>query len=215
MPCWHSAWSDAAAAAMSETAKPPETVPARTGPTPVELYDDKAYSAHAIHMVRTAATGHVALSQMADHKANILMGVTFLVFTLSITEFGAGNYRIALLILVLSAFISAMFAMAAVMPTTAPPRLTDDELDNLLFFGVFTGLEQEEFVRRLMVRSETDGRVLSTMLRDIYQNGTVLQRKKYRYLSLAFRTFRIGLVLAFAAFALENGAEILRFVTAH
>ena len=178
---------------------------------PAERYDDQTYSAHAIHMVRTAATGHVALSQMADHKANILMGVTFLVFTLSITEFGAGNYRIALLVLVLSAFISAMFAMAAVMPTTTPPRLTDDELDNLLFFGVFTGLEQEEFVRRLMVRSETDGGVLSTMLRDIYQNGTVLRRKKYRYLSFAFRTFRIGLVLAFAAFALENGGEIVRF----
>lgn len=216
MPCWRSAWSDAAAAAMSDTAKPPDTVPEEAGKSPssLEPYDDRAYSAHAIHMVRTAAAGHVALSQMADHKANILMGVTFLVFTLSITEFGAGNYRIALLVLVLSAFISAMFAMAAVMPTTAPPRLSDDELDNLLFFGVFTALEQEEFVRRLMVRAETDGRVLSTMLRDIYQNGTVLQRKKYRYLSFAFSTFRVGLVLAFLAFALENGAEILRFAGA-
>lgn len=176
-------------------------------------YDDRTVSVHAIHMVRTAMTSHVALSQMADHKANILMGVTFLVFTLSVTAFGKGDYRIALLILVLSAFVSAMFAMAAVMPRTAPPRLPDGELDNLLFFGVFTALEQEEFVARMMSRCDSDGRVLSTMLRDIYQNGAVLQHRKYRYLSYAFRTFRVGLVLAFIAFVLENGAEILAFPT--
>ena len=202
---------------MAETVKPPETgadaAKAGMNPSPAELYDDREYSPHAIHMVRTAMTSHVALSQMADHKANILMGVTFLVFTLSVTEFGAGNYRIALLVLVLSAFVSAMFAMAAVMPKTAPPKLPDDELDNLLFFGVFTGLEQEEFVHRLMSRSETDGRVLSTMLRDIYQNGAVLQHRKYRYLSFAFRTFRIGLVLAFVAFVLENGVELMQLAS--
>lgn len=203
---------------MPETAKPVETGPdaGKSGmtPSPSEPYDGREYSVHAIHMMRTAMTNHVALSQMADHKANILMGVTFLVFTLSVSAFGGGDYRISLLILVLSAFVSAMFAMAAVMPKTAPPRLPDGEFDNLLFFGVFTGLEQEEFVDRLMARAETDGRVLSTMLRDIYQNGAVLQHKKYRYLSVAFSTFRIGLVLAFVAFVLENGAEILRFAGA-
>jgi hypothetical protein len=202
---------------MSETVNAQETGSdmAGAGPrdgeavAPLDAYDEGAYSVHAIHMVRTALTNHIALSQMADHKANILMGVTFLVFTLSVSAFGAGHFRIALLILVISAFVSAMFAMAAVMPKTAPPRLPDDELDNLLFFGVFTGLPQEEFVRRLMRRSETDGRVLSTMLRDLYQNGSVLQHRKYRYLSIAFRTFRIGLVLSLIAFILENGAEFV------
>ncbi|CCA91575.1 MULTISPECIES: Pycsar system effector family protein [unclassified Novosphingobium] len=203
---------------MSETVKPEEAasdVPACHGPARHEpdrrqagLYDDRTYSVHAIHMVRTAMTNHAVLSQMADHKANILMGVTFLVFTLSVSAFGGGNYRVSLLILVLSAFLSALFAMAAVTPKVTPPKLSDDELDNLLFFGVFTGLPQEEFIDRAMQRAETDGRVLSTMLRDIYQNGVVLQRKKYRYLSYAFRTFRIGLVLAFAAFVLEAAVPI-------
>lgn len=175
-------------------------------------HEGATYSANAIHMVRTALTNHVALSAMADRKANILMGVTFLVFTLSINAFSNGNYRLALLVLLLFAFLSALFAMAAVVPKTSPPKLTDDELDNLLFFGVFTGLEQEEFVERLMRRCETDELVLSTMLRDLYQNGTVLQRKKYRYLSLAFRTFRIGLILSLLVFVLENGTQILGFV---
>lgn len=203
---------------MSETLKQrgpePGQGPAGTEISPAADHDGGVYSVNAIHMVRTALTSHVALSAMADRKANILMGVTFLVFTLSVSAFSNGNYRIALLILVLSAFLSAMFAMAAVMPKTSPPVLADHDLDNLLFFGVFTGLQQEEFVERLMRRCETDELVLSTMLRDLYQNGTVLQQKKYRYLSLAFRTFRIGLVLSLVAFVLENGTQILRFVGA-
>lgn len=204
---------------MSDAAKPLESGSAAGGgegeqPSPAAGDEDRVYSANAIHMVRTASGNHVALSAMADRKANILMGVTFLVFTLSVSAFSNGNYRIALLILVLSAFASAMFAMAAVMPKTSPPVLADDELDNLLFFGVFTGLQQEEFVARLMRRCETDDLVLSTMLRDLYQNGKVLQNKKYRYLSLAFRTFRTGLVLSMTAFVLENGTQILGFIGA-
>ncbi|GGC06044.1 hypothetical protein GCM10011494_25860 [Novosphingobium endophyticum] len=199
---------------MSGTVKSSEAGSDAGEASPAQLYDGGTYSAHAVHMVRTAMANHVALSQMADHKANILMGVTFLVFTLSVTAFGSGTSPFALLILVLSAFVSAMFAMAAVMPKTTPPKLSGDEYDNLLFFGVFTELEQEDFVDRVMSRSETDGRVLSAMLRDIYQNGAVLRRKKYRYLSFAFRAFRTGLVLAFVAFALENGAEFLDFSSA-
>ena len=37
------------------------------------------------------------------------------------------------------------------------------------------------------------------MLRDIYQNGQVLQHKKYKYLGAAYRAFLIGLVLTLAA----------------
>ena len=41
------------------------------------------------------------------------------------------------------------------------------------------------------------------MLRDIYQNGQVLQHKKYKYLGYAYRIFLTGLVLSFATFAVE------------
>jgi len=171
--------------------------------------DDPDYSVHAIHMVRTAMTNHLALSQMADQKANILMGANFLVFTLAVSEFSRGNHQFALLVLVFTAFISAMLAMVAVVPKTAPPSLADDAHINLLFFGVFTGFPQEEFVERVLHRAQSDHTVLSTMLRDIYQNGSVLQKKKYRFLAYAFNTFRVGLVLAFALFLIENRAMVV------
>ncbi|TCM19790.1 hypothetical protein EDF56_103433 [Novosphingobium sp. PhB165] len=172
----------------------------------------RTVSVHSIHMVRTAMTNHMALSQMADQKANILMGTTFLVFTLSMREFDAGHYRYSLLILVCFAFVSALLAMGAVMPRTRAPKLEDERLDNLLFFGVFTALDQEVFVQRMLDRAATDEAVLTTMLRDIHQNGTVLQRQKYRFLGLAFQCLRAGLVLAMIAFLIENRQAFAAFL---
>lgn len=167
-------------------------------------FDNTGYSVHAIHLVRTAMTNHMALSQMADQKANILLGANFLAFTLAVGQFGGGRYSVSLLVLAVTAFFSALLAIVAVVPKTAT-RIDLDRSDaNLLFFGTYTTLAQEEWVERIMVRAETDGRVLSTMLRDIYQNGSVLAAKKYRYLGYAFNVFRIGLIVAFLLFLFEN-----------
>lgn len=169
----------------------------------LEKYDDTKYSAHAIHMVRTSMTVQMQLSQMADQKASLLMGATFVVFSIAVGQAGASSYKISLMILALSAFISASLSVAAVVPKIAakPPQ---GGRRNLLFFGVFTHMSETDFIDEMMWSSETDGRVLSTMARDIYQNGMVLQTKKYRLLAYAYRTFQIGLTLTFFVFLYES-----------
>jgi hypothetical protein len=154
-------------------------------------------------MVRTSMTVHMQLSQMADQKASLLMGATFVVFSIAVGQATAGSYRLSLLILALSAFISASLAVAAVVPKVMakPPA---GGRRNLLFFGVFTHMPEDDYVDAMMQASETDGRVLSTMARDIYQNGMVLQKKKYRMLAYAFRSFQIGLTITFVLFLYES-----------
>lgn len=166
-------------------------------------YDDTKYSAHAVHLVRTSMTVNMALSQMADQKASILMGATFVVFSIAIGQVTSGSYQVSLLILALSAFVSATFAVAAIVPKiiTRPP---DGSRPNPMFFGVFAHMSEDDFIDTLMRASETDGRVLSTMLRDIHQNGMVLQNKKYKFLAIAFRTFQVGLAVTFLVFLYEN-----------
>lgn len=170
-------------------------------------YDDAVYSNHAIHMLRTSQTVHMQLSQMADQKASLLMGATFVVFSIAVGQATAGTYKLSLLILALSAFISASFAVAAVVPKimVKPPR--GSKL-NLLFFGVFTHMPEDDYINQMMAASETDGRVLSTMARDIYQNGMVLQKKKYRLLAYAYRTFQVGLSITFVLFLYESHEAI-------
>lgn len=174
----------------------------------MQLYDKSSYSAHAIHMARTAMTANLMLSQMADQKASILMGATFVVFTIAVGQAANGTYQLSLLVLALSAFVSAMFAVAAVVPRF-DAGLQPGQRPNLLFFGAFAQMEEDEYIDRLMQACEKDGRVLSTMLRDIHQNGMVLQKKKFRQLSHAYRSFQVGLIVTFAVFLYESSGSLV------
>ncbi len=41
------------------------------------------------------------------------------------------------------------------------------------------------------------------MMHDIYQNGRVLAQRKYRFLTLAYRLFIIGLIATLISFLIE------------
>ncbi|HMJ93403.1 MAG TPA: Pycsar system effector family protein [Allosphingosinicella sp.] len=166
---------------------------AREGETPV-------YPANAVHMVRTTQLAQLQLSAMADHKASILMGATFVIFTITLGQAHGAAVPLPLLILGVSAFFSAVFAVAAVLPAT---RTSRDSPLNLLFFGSFTQLGEDEYLEKLTERLKSEDSIYRTMGRDIYQNGTVLARKKYRFLGIAYRIFLAGLTASFIAFVVQ------------
>jgi hypothetical protein len=180
---------------------PPE--PPAPAPQPASL--PATYSVHAIHLVRTAVQANLSLSQMADQKASILMGATFVVFTIAVGQASRGDFSASLLILAFFAFLSAFCAVFAVLPSVRPPSGPSNDA-NLMFFGVFSQMSEDEFATSVLSRLGADETVFRTMLRDIYQNGQVLQRKKYRFLGYAYRLFLIGLTVTFIAFLMEHTA---------
>jgi len=157
----------------------------------------RAYSPNAIHLVRTAQQLTLQLSQMADHKASILMGATFVVFTISVGQARSGGFSISLMLLAFFSFVSAMLAVFAVLPSIGGKPKGQP---NILFFGVFTRFDEDAFADRVLDVLHDDEQIYRTMLRDIHQNGQVLQAKKYRYLGLAYRTFLVGLTVTFLSF---------------
>ncbi len=162
---------------------------------------EREYPPNAVHMMRTTQLAHLQLSAMADHKASILMGATFVIFTITIGQSRGAAAPLPLLILGGAAFFSAIFAVLAILPVTS--RRPSGGPVNLLFFGSFTRLSEEEFLDRITERLASDDSVYRTMARDIYQNGLVLQHKKYRLLGYAYRVFLVGLVASCAAFVVE------------
>lgn len=153
------------------------------------------YSVHAIHLVRTAIQANLMLSQMADQKASMLLAATLVVFTIAVGQAGNGPHAPALLVLALFAFLAALCAVVTVLPSVQSPVSHPDDA-NLLFFGVFSDLDEAEFCNRLLPRLTSDEGVFRVMLRDLHQNGQVLQRKKYRWLGRAYWLFLTGLVLS-------------------
>ena len=160
--------------------------------------EEPRYPVNAAHLMRTTQLAQLQLSAMADTKASILMGATFVIFTITIGKAQGDTAPLPLLILGAFAFISAIFAILAVLPVTRRRKSTTK--DNILFFGVFTQMPEEEFIEEITSRLSSDHRIYRTMARDIHQAGMVLQKKKYRMLAYAYRTLLVGLVASGLAF---------------
>ncbi len=158
------------------------------------------YPPNAAHLMRTAQLAQIQLSAMADHKASILMGATFVIFTITIGQARTSSAPIPLLILGGAAFFSAICAVLAVLPITRRRKPKGEP--NLLFFGTFTQMEEDAFIEQLIGRLHSDDSIYRTMARDIYQAGSVLQNKKYRMLGWAYRLFLAGLVASCAAYVM-------------
>ena len=167
------------------------------------------FPTNAVHLVRTTQQITMQLSQMADQKASILMGATFVVFTLAIGQArtGGGTLAAPLTILATFAFLSALLAVSAVLPRvgTAPPAPDADGKDrgNILFFGLFAQMSEDDYIAAIKARLRSEEDMYEAMLRDTWQNGVVLARRKYRLLGYAYRLFIAGLTLTFVAFAYE------------
>ncbi len=161
----------------------------------------RTFPPNAIHLVRTTQQINVTLSQMADQKASILMGATFVVFTISVGQASKQGLTISLSVLIIFAFLSAMLAVIAIMPAVRPKPNTKR---NVLFFGWFTNMSEDEYVEEVLDDLASDELIYRTMLRDVYQNGMVLQHKKYRYLGYAYRAFLAGLVLTVVCLIAES-----------
>lgn len=162
-----------------------------------------AFSPNAVHLMRTAQLNGVTHARMADQKASILLGATFLVFSLSITRALTGDMPVALSVLAGFSFASSLGAVMAVLPAVDRPKPAETKRGNLLFFGHFAWRDEEEWTDELLAALETDESVFRTMAHDLYQNGQVLLAKKFRYLSLAYRVFIAGLVVTLLVFAVE------------
>jgi len=164
---------------------------------------ERVYPVNAAHMMRTAQLAQLQLSAMADTKASILMGATFVIFTITIGQARSGGAApLPLLILGGAAFFSAIFAVLAIIPKIGRGKPPSEA--NILFFGVFSRMDEAAFIEEVTARLESDDSIYRTMARDIHQAGMVLQTKKYRLLGIAYWVFLAGLVASGAAYVIER-----------
>ena len=155
--------------------------------------------ADEVQAVRTAVQMQYQLSAMADQKAGLLMGASFVVFTIAMANALArgGELPIAMLILGASAFLAAICAAVSVLPTVSGgPK----ERRNLMFFGGFEDMDEDSYVAAMLDRLTNDEKMLAMMAHDVFQNGQVLAHKKYRLLRLAYLLFIGGLVASLVTF---------------
>ena len=163
----------------------------------------RKFGGDAIQAIRTASQAHYHLSAMADRKASMLMGASFVVFSISVTQSARGELPLAMLVLGVSSFLSSLIAAITVMPSVVGGKQLQGRR-NLMFFGGFADMSEEDYVEEMLDRLEDQPRFLEMVARDVYQNGQVLAHKKYRLLKIAYSIFIVGLAASGVAFIMTG-----------
>lgn len=160
-------------------------------------------------MLRLTSENHLKLSDMADHKANILISVNSIIISVILSvllrKLQTDTYLtfptiLFLLVAVTTIVISIMATRPKVSGGTFSEQDVLDKKTNLLFFGNFHKVSYEKYevaMRKMMV--DTDY-LYGSLIKDIYSLGTVLGRK-YKLVRLAYNIFMIGIITSVIAFA--------------
>ena len=148
-------------------------------------------------LLRTVQQHHVQLSALADTKAGLIITISSIVLTIALSRAGDPQLRAALLTLAVACLIALVLAIIAVLPTFAPTSVSrSTAARNLLFFGHFGPLTEDEFLDEMERVLTSDAMLYESALRDIYGLGVYLYRKKYRMLRFAYVALLAGFVLA-------------------
>lgn len=166
-------------------------------------HPDYEFPKEVHNLLVVAQTTHVQLSAMADSKASILMGAAYVVFTLTLGEITKTSATLPLLILGGFSFAATVLSVLAIRPKIMKPGKKSDARTNFLFFGSFAGIGEEEYIDHVIDTLRTEESVYRAMARDLYQNGRVLNQRKYKYLSHAYAVFMVGIVTTLIAFCYE------------
>ncbi|HZP67531.1 MAG TPA: Pycsar system effector family protein [Rudaea sp.] len=162
----------------------------------------------ADNFLRTTQQHHVALSSMADTKANIIITCSSIVLTLTFGRISDPELRVSVLTLGGFTLLALLLAILAVLPKYRPLKLKDERLPptfNLLFFGHFSELSRQRYLEEMARVMVPDGSLYATWVADIYSLGSYLGRHKYWYLRLSYLFFLTGFVLA----CLEQGWRLI------
>ena len=163
------------------------------------------------NILRVNHGNQMRLGLMADAKANIMITVTSIVFSVTVANLDNEAIRWPLLGFAFGCFLALLFAIFAIIPNTDYPKVKgSNEIDrespifNPLFFGHFAHLDIHEYKEDYAKILMTDDSVYDSMAGDIYGQGKILALKKYKYLKWSYTSFLWGMTTAIIIFIVQN-----------
>ena len=163
------------------------------------------------NILRVNHGNQMRLGLMADAKANIMITVTSIVFSVTVANLDNEVMKWPLLGFAFGCFLALLFAIFAIIPNTNYPKVKGtNEIDrnspifNPLFFGHFAHLDIHEYKEDYAKILMTDDSVYDSMAGDIYGQGKILALKKYKYLKWSYNSFLMGMSSAIIIFVVQN-----------
>jgi hypothetical protein len=156
---------------------------------------------------RVVYRNHINLSAIADNKANIMISVNSILISVLITFLSYRNIAetqpmilLPVIIFLVTGLASLIFAVLSARPkVTQLPATAEQPTPGLAFFGNFVKLPLSDFSRAMDRTLQSSNLLYSSMVEDLYHLGKVLD-KKYRYLSISYNIFMVGLIITVVLF---------------
>ena len=162
------------------------------------------------NILRLNHGNQMRLGLMADAKANIMITVASIVFSITIANLDNEVMKWPLLTFATGSFFSLLFAIFAIIPKTDYPKDRKGNIDrdspafNPLFFGHFAHLPIDEYKEDYAEKLMTDDIVYDALASDIYGQGKVLALSKYKFLKWSYMSFLWGMIGAIVVFILQG-----------
>jgi len=162
------------------------------------------------NILRVNHGNQMRLGLMADAKANIMITVASVVFSVAIANLDNELVKWPLLTFAFGCFFALLFAIFAIIPKTDYPKDVTGDIDrkspifNPLFFGHFAHLPIDEYKDDYAETLMTDDSVYDALAGDIYGQGKVLALRKYKFLKWSYMSFLLGMISAVVVFVFQG-----------
>jgi hypothetical protein len=145
-------------------------------------------------------------SAMADQKASISLALQLGLLTLIVHQFADSGHGAVTLGRVwwlaplgVATLISVVLCLYVLMPSIGSsmpwkPRILPSSR-NPLFFSSIAQFTEEEYLEELGQLFQSDWKIYEATVIDMHRECTVLHKKKYRFLQLAYQSFLLGILL--------------------
>jgi hypothetical protein len=159
-------------------------------------------------LFRSAYRVQMDLTGLADNKANMMISINGIIISIIIAavapKLDANPWLlIPSTIFLVGTLISIIYAILAARPRVHSIPITLKDLEhssgNILFFGDFANLSQDDFTTGMLDLLEDRDVVYETMIRNLYGLGSVL-KKKFALLKVAYTIFMMALILGVTSF---------------
>ncbi|MGJ8716239.1 MAG: Pycsar system effector family protein [Maribacter stanieri] len=152
-------------------------------------------------LFRLVSKNQYTLNTMIDRKSNILISINALILSIILgtvlTQLDKDPHLIYPAIIMLGTnLISIAYAVFATRP-----ELThgDRSTNNLLFYGNFNIMNEEEYTEGLTSLMYKGDELYKTIARDTFHLGKTINRK-FKLLRTSFHVFLVGIILAVIGF---------------
>ncbi|MEO8240491.1 MAG: Pycsar system effector family protein [Flavobacterium sp.] len=161
-------------------------------------------------LFRVSLGNHTRLSGIADSKANILLSVNAIIISIALSSIipkldspKNAHLVIPTFIMLMSSVITIIFAILSTRPKVTSGFFTRADVEakkvNLMFFGNFYKMPLEDYDWAMNEMMKDRDYLYSTMIKDLYYLGLVLQRK-YNLLRIAYNFFMVGIIITVISF---------------